>query len=78
MMFWEAMNVAAFLSAIGAKAYKLVYNLVASNSPKDKVQWASRNAACALEAKTTCDCGLIQVYKRMQHEEESVAEYIVT
>ena len=33
---------------------------------------------CTPEAKTTCDCEKVKFYKRLQCEEESVAEYSAT
>ena len=47
-------KIAAFLSAMGTKAYKLLQNLVATDSPKDKWFNDLVKMLRAHEAKTTC------------------------
>ena len=55
----EGKKVPAFLSGIGAKAYELLCNLVAPDSPKDKRFNDLVKTLRAPETKTTCNCGTI-------------------
>ena len=75
----EGKKVPAFLSAIGAKAYELLRNLVAPDSPKDKrFNDLVKTLRAHLKPKPLVIAERFKFHKRMQHEEESVAEYIVT
>ena len=75
----EGKKAPAFLSAIGAKAYELLCNLVAPDSPKDKRFNDLVKTLCAhLKPKPLVIVEQFKFHMRMQHEEESVAEYIVT
>ena len=75
----EAKKVATFLSAIGAKAYELLHNLVAPDSPKDKrFNDLVKTLRAHLKPKPLVITERFKFHKRMQQQEESVAEYIVT
>ena len=75
----EGKKVPEFLSAIGAKVYELLRDLVAPDSPKDK--WFNdlvKTLRAHLKPKPLVIVERFKFHKRMQHEEESVVEYIVT
>ena len=75
----ETKKVAAFLSAMGAKAYELLRNLVALDSPKDKrFNDLVKTLRAHLKPKPLVIAERFKFYKRLQREEESVAEYSVT
>ena len=75
----ETKKVAAFLSAMGAKAYELLRNLVAPDSPKDKrFNDLVKTLRAHLKPKPLVIAERFKFYKRLQREEESVAEYSVT
>ena len=42
------------------------------------IEYLSENAACAPEAKTTCNCGTIQVSQKNATQRKGLAEYIGT
>ena len=74
-----AKNVAAFLSAIGAKRHELLYNLLATDLPKDKQFNDLVKMLCAhLKPKPLLITEQFKFHKRMQHKDESVPEYIIT
>ena len=75
----ETKKVAAFLSAMGAKAYELLRNLVAPDSPKDKrFNDLVKTLRAHLKPKPLVIAERFKFYKRLQREEERVAEYSVT
>ena len=75
----EAKKVAAFLLAIGAKVYELLHNLVVPDSPKDKrFNDLVKTLHAHLKPKPLVTAERFKFHKRMQQQEESVAEYIVT
>ena len=75
----EGKKVPAFLSAIGAKAYEFLCNLVVPDSLKDKrFNDLVKTLLAHLKPKPLVIAERFKYHKRMQHEEESVAEYIVT
>lgn len=75
----ETKKVAAFLSTMGAKAYELLRNLVAPDSPKDKrFRDLVKTLRAHLKPKPLVIAERFKFYKRTQQEEESVAEYMVS
>ena len=75
----DSKKVAAFLSAMGAKAYELVRNLVAPEAPKDKrFNDLVKTLRAHLKPKPLVIAERFKFHKRTQLQEESVAEYIVT
>ena len=75
----EGKKVAAFLSAMGAKAYELLRNLVAPDAPKDKrFNDLLKTMRTHLKPKPLIIAERFKFYKRVQHEDEKVAEYIVS
>ncbi len=75
----DSKKVAAFLSAMGAKAYELVRNLVAPEAPKDKrFNDLVKILRAHLKPKPLVIAERFKFHKRTQLQEESVAEYIVT
>ena len=75
----ETKKVATFLLTMGAKAYKVLRNLVAPDSPKDKrFNNLVKMLHMHLKPKPLVIAERFKFYKRLQHEEESVAEYSVT
>ena len=72
----EGKKVAAFLSAMGAKAYELLRNLVTPDAPKDKrFNDLVKTMRAHLKPKPLI---IAEHFKRVQHEDEKVAEYIVS
>ena len=75
----EGKKVAAFLSAMGAKAYELLWNLVPPDAPKDKrFNDLVKTMRAHLKPKPLIIAERFKFYKRVQHEDEKVAEYIVS
>ena len=75
----EGKKVAAFLSAMGAKAYELLRNLVAPDAPKDKrFNDLVKTMRAHLKPKPLIIAERFKFYKRVQHDDEKVAEYIVS
>ena len=75
----EGKKVAAFLSAMGAKAYELLRNLVAPDAPKDKrFNDLVKTMRAHLKPKPLIIAEHFKFYKRVQHEDEKVAVYIVS
>ena len=75
----NAKKAAAFLSTIGARAYKLLRNLLAPDLPKNKKFNKSVTTLCShLKPKPLVIAERYKFYKRAQNEDESVADYIVT
>ena len=75
----EGKKVAAFLSAMGAIAYELLRNLVAPDAPKDKrFNDLVKTMRAHLKPKPLIIAERFKFYKRVQHEDEKVAEYIMS
>ena len=75
----NAKKAAVFLSAIGARAYELLRNLLTPDPPKNK-KFAELVATLRLhlKPKPLVIAERYKFYKRTQKDNESVAEYIVT
>ena len=75
----ENKKVAAFLSPMEVKAYELLRNLVAPDSPKDKrFNDLVKTIRVHLKPKALVIAERFKLYKRVQCEYEMVAEYIVS